>query len=76
MSKYDKITNKVIKLIYDKYENDVGFVNENSNIEKKYITIDNIDNKLIKKIEYLRYIHGELKNIHVVNVILFLMLHY
>lgn len=49
MSKYDKITNKVIKLIYDKYENEVGFVNENSNIEKKYITIDNIDNKLIKK---------------------------
>ena len=49
MSGYDRITNKVIKLIYDKYENEVGFVNEDS-LEKKYIVIDNIDNKPIKKI--------------------------
>ena len=39
---------KLIKLIYDRYENDIGFINEDS-IEKKYIILDNIDDKLIKK---------------------------
>ena len=39
---------KLIKLIYDRYENDIGFINEDS-IEKNYIILDNIDDKLIKK---------------------------
>ena len=39
---------KLVKLIYDRYENDIGFINEDS-IEKKYIILDNIDDKLIKK---------------------------
>jgi len=40
---------KIIKLIYDRYENDIGFINEDSNIEKEYIGLDNINNKPIKK---------------------------
>ena len=35
---------KIIKLIYDRYENDIGFINEYSNIENQYISLDNINN--------------------------------
>ena len=40
---------KIIKLIYDRYENEIGFINEYTNIENEYISLDNINNKPIKK---------------------------
>ena len=38
---------KWIKLIYDRYENDVGFINEESNNDNKYIIINDINDKSI-----------------------------
>ena len=39
---------KIIKLIYDRYENDIGFINDDSNIENEYIIINDINNKPIQ----------------------------